>query len=86
MIRQQAVSLAVNILGSLRAGRLDQAEHFAGRFVVPVAQIRHVILPLNFHVARMRMRYGGSGQALHVVMCIEIKWQLGNPSNCERAS
>src|SRR4029078_6516726 len=40
--------------GGLHVRRLDEAEHFAGLVVEPVAQVLHAVLPLRFEILGVR--------------------------------
>lgn len=63
----------MHILGSLRVGCFDEAEHLAGRFVIPIAEVRHFVLALDLQVSRMSTSHRFAGEARDVVMGIEIK-------------
>src|SRR5688572_17808233 len=83
----------MNLRGSLRCGRVHQAEHLAGLFIDPVLQVLHPVLVLGLHVGRVRssdvFRFRSSGKRLvyiHEERHRSIPFRLGqSPRIVQRA-
>jgi len=63
----------MDLVGGLGARCLDETEDLAGRLVEPVAQVPDVVLALDREVGRVGGGDAGRGQALDVMVGVEIE-------------